>query len=188
MGPTNRTHTAEKHGTPRANSVATTNMLGPTNRVVTGIAIALIALVVVGSFVWAGNNAGAGFLAGAVPSESNPVAIVHDSDGNTHSLQLNRNQTISVTTDLGTNEITVEDGEVYISSADCDGHDCMRQGRLSVRLAKKQLICLPHKLWIEIRTSEGKGTLNPDVAANDGGHLATGEVDEFEEDLDTTAR
>lgn len=157
----------------------------PINRMVTGVAVVLIALVVVGSFIVAGQLPGAST---AVPSESNPVAIVHDADGNTYDLPLNQNTTITVSTNLGTNQITVEEGEVYVSASDCDGHNCMRQGHISAAVATKQLICLPHKLWIEIRTSEGEGQINPDAAANGGGILAEGEVDEFAESLDTSSR
>ncbi len=84
-----------------------------------------------------------------------PVAIVHDFEGTSTTLPLDRDDSITIETELGYNTIVVEDGEVYVADADCETHDCMKQGKISQ--PPQQIICLPHKLWIEIvDPSDGK--------------------------------
>ena len=92
-------------------------------------------------------------------------AIVHDGDGNTHELSLSEDSTTTVKTSLGTNVVEVRDSAVFVSSADCDNHDCMRQG--SIDAPGRQIICLPHQLWIEI-VAEGDEGGRMDEAAVDG--------------------
>ena len=138
----------------------------------TAIAIAVIAAVLVGSFVVVGMMLGGG-------SDGELVAMVHDSDGNVYEMPLDTDDTLEVTTDLGTNVVVVQDGEVYMDDADCDGHDCMRQGSISV--PSRQIICLPHKLWIEVvRSGESGGSMDVEAVA--------GSDSEADEDLDVVAR
>ena len=75
-------------------------------------------------------------------------ALVHDSAGQTYELPLSQKTTITVETSLGKNVIVVEDGSVFVSEADCPKHECVHQGKLSA--PGKQIICLPHRLWIEV--------------------------------------
>ena len=160
MAPANRT--SKTPDVRQTNPAASRAIVAPANRTVNAIAIVLIALVVAASFVLAGWLPG-----GAAASTENPVAVVHDADGNTYRLPLNQNTTLQVRSSMGTNEITVEGGQVYVSESDCDGHNCMRQGRIDA--PGTQLICLPHRLWIEVVTDGPSGHLNPDVVAGDGG-------------------
>lgn len=83
------------------------------------------------------------------------TAVVHASDGSVRELPLNQAGTFSVTTDKGTNEIEVKDGQVRVVEADCPNHDCVEQGWIS--RASQQIVCLPHELWIEIVPAEGPG-------------------------------
>ena len=48
----------------------------------------------------------------------------------------------------GYNVVTIEGGSVRVSDADCPGHDCMRQGRVS--RAGRSIICLPHRLLVTV--------------------------------------
>ena len=93
-------------------------------------------------------------------------ALVHDGDGKTYELSLSMDSTTTVTTSLGTNVVVVKDGSVYVSEADCKNHDCMRQGSLDA--PGKQIICLPHKLWIEVVSDPGQASaMNTAIVAGD---------------------
>ena len=62
------------------------------------------------------------------------------------------NQTISTLTincDLGSNTIYLSNNSVYISHADCPDHLCVKQGAISK--VGETIICLPHKLIIELK-------------------------------------
>ncbi len=83
-------------------------------------------------------------------------ALVHDSEGHTYELPLSEKSTTTVKTDLGKNVIVVKDGTVYVSESDCEKHECMRQGKLSA--PGKQIICLPHRLWIEVVTDPAQAS------------------------------
>jgi len=93
-------------------------------------------------------------------SESRLYAVVHDGDGETHELALADDARLVVATSKGTNVITVQDGAVFVSEADCPNHDCMRQGRMSE--PGQKIICLPHELWVEI-TLNGTASSEKDV-------------------------
>lgn len=75
-------------------------------------------------------------------------AVVKDSDNNEYVLDLSKDSTTVVSTELGTNLVVVENGTVRVSEADCPNHDCVDQGVIS--RAGQQIVCLPHKLTIDI--------------------------------------
>ena len=79
---------------------------------------------------------------------SSAYAVVHASDGSEKKLALDKDATITVTTDLGSNTVLVSNGAVSVIDADCPNHDCIQQGEISN--TNQQIVCLPHKLWIEI--------------------------------------
>lgn len=60
----------------------------------------------------------------------------------------------------GVNTVVVQDGGVHIEDADCKGGDCMKQG--TIHDQGRLLVCLPHKLIVEIVPSDGK-TSSPSV-------------------------
>ena len=92
------------------------------------------------------------------------VAVIHDGDGGTTELPLSKNAEQAITTSLGTNVVVVQDGAVFVREADCDNLDCVHQGKLTA--PGKQIICLPHKLWIEVLAAgENGGSMNPGAAA-----------------------
>ena len=106
-------------------------------------------------------------------------AVVHDGDGGVRELSLAEDQEQVVTTSLGTNVVVVEDGVVYVREADCDNQDCVHQGKVSA--PGKQIICLPHKLWIEVVADGEMPAGEMDVNAVAGG-------DGKAENLDAVAR
>ena len=103
------------------------------------------------------------------------VALVHDADGTTHELPLDRNDTLTVTTSLGSNTIVVEDGAVRMTDADCPNRTCLQVQPLSA--PGPQIICLPHKLWIEV-VPQGET----------GGKLDVSRAEDLGADIDLQAR
>lgn len=83
-------------------------------------------------------------------------AVVKDSDNNEYVLDLSKDSTTVVSTELGTNLVVVENGTVRVSEADCPNHDCVNQGPISK--AGQQIVCLPHKLTIDISDREAAPT------------------------------
>ncbi len=83
-------------------------------------------------------------------------AVVKDSDNNEYVLDLSKDSTTVVSTELGTNLVVVENGTVRVSEADCPNHDCVNQGAISK--AGQQIVCLPHKLTIDISDREAAPT------------------------------
>ncbi len=62
------------------------------------------------------------------------------------SLSDTREETIE--TDLGYNVITVKNGNVYVSSADCRDGICERKGKINK--VGESIVCLPHRLIVEV--------------------------------------
>ena len=83
-------------------------------------------------------------------------AVVKDSDNNEYVLDLLKDSATVVSTELGTNLVVVENGTVRVSEADCPNHDCVNQGAISK--AGQQIVCLPHKLTIDISDREAAPT------------------------------
>ena len=83
-------------------------------------------------------------------------AVMKDSDNNEYVLDLSKDSTTVVSTELGTNLVVVENGTVRVSEADCPNHDCVNQGAISK--AGQQIVCLPHKLTIDISDREATPT------------------------------
>ncbi len=83
-------------------------------------------------------------------------AVMKDSDNNEYVLDLSKDSTTVVSTELGTNLVVVENGTVRVSEADCPNHDCVDQGAISK--AGQQIVCLPHKLTIDISDREATPT------------------------------
>lgn len=85
---------------------------------------------------------------GAAGEDAQLVALVHDGDGAVHELPLCEDTQLTVSTSLGSNTIEVHDGSVRVTSADCPNGTCLHEQALSA--PGGQIICLPHKLWIEV--------------------------------------
>lgn len=61
---------------------------------------------------------------------------------------LKENQEIEVATKYGRNVVVIEQGSVFVKESDCKDHYCEKQGHLET--VGRSLICLPHKLVVEI--------------------------------------
>ena len=75
---------------------------------------------------------------------------------------LAKDQDISVDTERGHNLVRIEGGEVFMAEADCPDHYCEQQGR--IRGGARSVICLPHRLVVEIVGAE-PGEEDVDVVA-----------------------
>lgn len=67
-----------------------------------------------------------------------------------YTLSLNKDQTVTVETDLGRNTVTIRDGKVAVTEADCPDGYCMARGFCS---SGPQIVCLPNRLVIQFTGS-----------------------------------
>lgn len=65
----------------------------------------------------------------------------------TFSLSENQEYTIE-TADDGINHLIIQDGEAWISTANCPNHDCVKKGKISKN--GEMLVCIPHRLTVSI--------------------------------------
>lgn len=105
--------------------------------------------------------------------------LVCDADGRTQRVPLDQDARVSVSTSLGTNVVVVEGGRARMEQADCPRGDCLRQRAIS--RPGEQLVCLPHRLWVEVVTQDSAG-----VDAG-GGNAAAGMGDGGQKDVDLVA-
>lgn len=68
------------------------------------------------------------------------------------SIPLENNGVYEIKSEDGNNQITIDNGQVYVSESDCDGRDCVKMGRISK--SGETICCLPHKLIIKIKASD----------------------------------
>lgn len=99
-------------------------------------------------------------------------AVVHDGDGGVTRLSLAEDSQTTIQTSLGSNVVVVEDGAVHVGDADCPNLDCVRQGAISS--PGQQIICLPHRLWIEVVDSASDESSSMDVDA-----VPTSDIDAY---------
>lgn len=89
-----------------------------------------------------------------VPSKSGKVVVKVDGEVvGTYPLSEDRETVIQ--TENGTNHLVIKDGTAYLKEADCPDQLCVKQGKISK--TGKLIICLPHKLIIEIVSGEESG-------------------------------
>ena len=78
---------------------------------------------------------------------------------------LNKNQTITIQNDSGINAIQIQNKDVWMEEADCPDGYCKEQGHISKN--KQTIVCLPHKLVVEISDdSEKSESDRVDIIAN----------------------
>ena len=67
---------------------------------------------------------------------------------------LNKNQTITIQNDLGINTIQIQNKDVWMEEADCPDGYCKEQRKINKN--KQTIVCLPHKLVVEISDDSEK--------------------------------
>ena len=86
-----------------------------------------------------------------LPQKKGTAAIV-SVDGKVYcTLPLSNDTSLTVSTDYGTNVVTVKGGKVFVESADCPDKICV--GHRAVNSGNESIVCLPHRLVIEITDS-----------------------------------
>ncbi len=80
------------------------------------------------------------------PREAARYAEVWSEGKLLYTLDLQEAQTRTVTTSRGTNVITVKDGKLAVTQADCPDGYCMDRGFCSGGM---QIVCLPHQLIVQ---------------------------------------
>lgn len=97
----------------------------------------------------------AGYLAFAGDKKTEGNQVVITIDGAVYgSYPLKPNKEIEIETESGCNTVKIEDGKVYMEDADCPDRYCVKQGKISH--SKETLICLPHKLVVEVEFLESE--------------------------------
>ena len=66
-------------------------------------------------------------------------------------VDLHINQEFTITTEAGTNTVTVKDGAIAVTHADCPDQYCVARGFCS---SGTQIVCLPHRLVIRFLDNE----------------------------------
>ena len=81
--------------------------------------------------------------------QSGKTAVVSVEEKVVARLKLNRNTTEEIKTDYGYNLVVIENGECFIKNADCRDGICVSRGKINK--VGESIVCLPHKLIVEIR-------------------------------------
>ncbi len=101
--------------------------------------ILLIAIVVVCAVILGVLNANS--------SSGNSVRIMVDGEL-VEELEIKKEQQYRVSTAMGENIVVIEGEEVYVLEADCPDKVCVRHK--PIKKVGETIICLPHKLVVEI--------------------------------------
>ena len=71
----------------------------------------------------------------------------------TASYSLQKNQTIRLEGEGGSNTLVIEGGKAWMTEADCPDGLCLGMGKISS--AGQSIVCLPHKLVVEVKSAQG---------------------------------
>ena len=107
--------------------------------------IGLICVVFVGSII--------GSIIVLKPSNSQLVEIVQDNTIlYTLDLSSTPNQDINIEYNGSHNIVTIKDGEIFISQADCNDNTCVKTGILKSK--NLPIVCLPNRLIIRFKSKD----------------------------------
>lgn len=98
-----------------------------------------------------------GFLLFAFRPKGGETVKISVNSSEKGSYPLSNNREIKIKTDSGYNTVAIKDGGVFIKDADCPDKYCVKQGKIT----SGSIICLPHRLVVEISGSES----SPDAVA-----------------------
>ena len=84
-----------------------------------------------------------------LPRGGGQTALVYQDGTLLYTLDLRQNRTLTVTGPAGENVVTVADGRVFISRADCPDQICVQHGPL--QKTGGPIICLPNRLVIRFQ-------------------------------------
>ena len=86
------------------------------------------------------------------PGETGATAVITQNSKEIRRLNLSTDQEITIEAEGGYNTLLVANGEISVIDANCGDHTCIHTG--SVSRQGEQIVCLPHKLVIEITGGE----------------------------------
>lgn len=90
-----------------------------------------------------------GLLALKLTSRTDADQVTVMLDGEVYgTYSLKENQEITVDEDEFYNVICIEDGEVHMEDANCPDRYCVEQG--AIKGTHQSIVCLPHKLVVEV--------------------------------------
>ncbi|MEE1038067.1 MAG: NusG domain II-containing protein [Eubacterium sp.] len=78
--------------------------------------------------------------------------IVHKDNKIYGTYSLDEDREINIDENGHINKITIKDGNVQMSFANCYNQDCVKQG--SIKDMSKSIVCLPHKVVVEVESKE----------------------------------
>ena len=79
------------------------------------------------------------------PGEASDLARITSEGKVLRTVDLRVDQTFTVTTNTGSNTVTVKNGKIAVTAATCPDHYCMERGFCN---SGAQIVCLPNKLVI----------------------------------------
>ncbi len=106
--------------------------------------------------------AGIVFLIFNINNKSGKTVVITENGSTYGTYSLSENNIIDIKTNLGHNKVVIKDGKVHMEEADCPDKYCVDKGNISK--TNESLICLPHKLVVEITDDEVKND-NDDLDA-----------------------
>ena len=105
--------------------------------------------------------AAAGLLFVNLTKQEGSLVVVRIDGVQTQSYSLNENRTVEIITGKNNeflNTLVIEDGKAYISQADCPDKIC--QEHKPVSYSGETIVCLPHKIVIEITDGQSSQGLD----------------------------
>ena len=105
--------------------------------------------------------AAAGLLFVSLTREAGSYAVVKIDGVSTDRYPLNENATVEILTGDNnefTNTLVIENGKAYVSQANCPDKICA--GHKAVTYSGETIVCLPHKVVIEIVSSDNTPPLD----------------------------
>lgn len=84
----------------------------------------------------------------------NGKVIIHANNKIYGEYPLNEDREVKVKEGDHINKITIKDGNVQMSFSNCKNQDCVKQG--SINDSSKSIICLPHKVVVEIESEKSE--------------------------------
>ena len=76
---------------------------------------------------------------------------------------LSQNQVIAIVGQQGSNQLVIADGSAYMAKADCPDKYCMQYRPISKQ--HEVIVCLPHKLVVEVLGKDKETAATPDIIA-----------------------
>ena len=86
------------------------------------------------------------------PGEAGAAAVITQDGTEIRWIDLSMDQEITIEAEGGYNSLLIENGQISVSDADCGDHTCIHTGRISRE--GEQIVCLPHRLVIEVISGE----------------------------------